>query len=64
MSEHEDEHRKGIVENAGAPIPGQEREAVHEAGLGGGTGDLGGGGDLGGDPVGREESADPDENRP
>jgi hypothetical protein len=61
MSEHEDET---IVENAGAPIPGHEGEAVHDAGLGGGSGDLGGGGDIGGDPVGREEGADPDENRP
>jgi hypothetical protein len=60
MSEHEDEYRKGIVENAGAPIPGQEREAVHEAGLGGGRGDLGGGGDLGGDPVGRQEAEEED----
>ena len=40
MSEHEDEYDKDIVENAGAPIPGQEREAVHEAGLGGEGSDL------------------------
>jgi hypothetical protein len=64
LSGHEDEHRTGIVENAGAPVAGEEREAVHDAGLGGGTGDLGGGGDLGGDPVGRGEDADPAENRP
>jgi hypothetical protein len=64
MSEREGEYDKGIVANAGAPVPGQEGEAVHEAGLGGGTGDLGGGGDIGGDPVGRDEDADPDENRP
>ena len=39
-------------------------EGVHDSALGGGTADLGGGGDLGGDPAGREEGADPDENRP
>jgi hypothetical protein len=37
---------------------------IAEAALGGGTDDLGGGGDLGGDPVGRGEDAEPDENRP
>jgi hypothetical protein len=57
MSEHEDEYNKGIVENAGAPVPGQRREASHEAGLGGGTGDLGGGGGLGSDAPGRDEDA-------
>jgi hypothetical protein len=57
MSNHEDEYDKPVVENAEAPMPGLRREATHEAGLGGGTGDLGGGGGIGADSPDREEDA-------
>jgi hypothetical protein len=50
-----------------APAPTGPRggeSGVGEPALGGGADDLGGGGDLGGDPIGRDEDAEPDENRP
>ena len=55
MSQPEDEERKGIVENAGAPVPGEERDPIHAAALGGGIDDLGGGGAIGGDAPDRDD---------